>query len=60
MSLAKNLFDRIEVRAVGRQKALRRPGGIDCFTNAGDFMGTEIIYDDDVAGDNVGARACST
>ena len=32
--LGENLFDRIEVRAVGRQKALRRPGG---FANAGDF-----------------------
>jgi hypothetical protein len=56
--MAKTLFDRIEVRAVGRQKALRRPGDFDCFTNAGDIMGTEIIRDDDVA--NVGARACTT
>ena len=47
--LGENLFDRIEVRAVGRQKALRRPGGFDGFTNAGGFMGTEIIHDDDVA-----------
>ena len=34
--LGENLFDRIEVRAVGRQKALRRPWERG-FANAGDF-----------------------
>jgi hypothetical protein len=32
--LGENLFDRIEVRAVGRRKALRRPGGFDARTPA--------------------------
>jgi len=39
----------LERRAAGRQKALRCPGGFDGFTNAGAFMGTEIIHDDNVA-----------
>jgi hypothetical protein len=31
------------------QKPMRRPSGLDDFSNAGDFMGTKIIHDNDVA-----------
>ncbi len=48
--LGENLFYRVEVRAVGWQKAARRPGGLDSLANACDFMETEIVHHHDVAG----------
>jgi hypothetical protein len=47
--LGKDLFDGIEVRTVGWQKALRRPGGLDGFSNAGAFVGTEVVHHHDFA-----------
>ena len=49
LSLAKTCSMEIEVRTVGGQEALRRPGGFDGFSNAGAFMGTEIIHHHDFA-----------
>jgi len=47
--LGEDLFDGIEVRTVGGQQALRRPAGFDGFSNAGEFMATEIIHHHDFA-----------
>ena len=42
-------FDRIEIRAVGRKIAHARSAGGDQGLDAGDFVGGEIVEDDDVA-----------
>lgn len=43
------LFDRIEVRRIGRQIAQARARGFNCLPDAGDLMAGEIVHDDDVA-----------
>ena len=43
------LFDRIEVGAVGRQVARRRAGALDRLSDAGDFVGWQIVHHDDIA-----------
>ncbi len=43
-------LDRIEVRAISWQVAYGGPSGINQVANRDDFMGSEVIKDDDVSG----------
>lgn len=43
------LFDRVEVGTVGRQIMQARPGSLDRFLDAGDFVRWQIVHHDDVA-----------
>jgi hypothetical protein len=43
------LFDRIEVGAIGRQVAQLCTGGFDGFADAGDFVAGEIVHHDNIA-----------
>ena len=47
--LGEELFDGIEVGAVGRQVSQLGAGSFDCIADAGDLMASEIVHDDDVA-----------
>ena len=49
LQLRKRQFDRIEVRAVGRQEAEVRPDGFDRGADGGLFVGGEVVEDDDIA-----------
>ena len=48
--LGENLFDWVEVGAVGREVAQRRAGPLDHFLDARDFVGGKIVHHDDIAG----------
>ena len=50
LQLRKRQFDRIEVRAVGRQEAEVRADGFDRRADLGLFVGGEVVQDDDIAG----------
>jgi hypothetical protein len=43
-------FDRIEVRAVGRQEEHDGAGGLDGFADGDWLMGGQVVEDDDIAG----------
>ena len=45
----KDLFDVIEVGAVGRQVKRDRADRLESLADAGDLMGTEGVHDDDIA-----------
>ena len=47
--LGERLFDRIEVRAIGRQIAQRRASSLDRFPDTGDFVGWQVVHHDDIA-----------
>jgi hypothetical protein len=47
--LGERLFDRIEVGAIGRQIAQRCASLLDRFLDASDFVGWQVVHDDDIA-----------
>ena len=47
--LGERLFDRIEVRALGRQIAQRRASSLDRFPDTGDVVGWQVVHHDDIA-----------
>jgi hypothetical protein len=49
LQLGERLFDRIKIGAVDRQITQRRAGSLDRLSNAGDFVGWQIVHHDDVA-----------
>ncbi len=49
LDLGKGLFDRIEVRRIGRKEPEPRTGGFDQLTDGCRLMAAEIVHDDDVA-----------
>ena len=53
---SKGHFDGIEIWAVRRQVAHAGPAGGDQFRDTGDFMGGEIVEDDDVTGVQFGTE----
>ena len=50
LDLCESLFDRVEVRRVGRQEPEPGPGGPDHLPHGGRLVGSEVVHDDDIAG----------
>jgi hypothetical protein len=50
LELCEDLFDRVEIRGVGRQEEELGAGGTDRFADGGAFVAAEVVHDDDVAG----------
>jgi hypothetical protein len=50
LEFGEDLFDRVEVRAVGRQEQLLGPCRPDCLAHSLAFVAAEIVHDDDVTG----------
>ncbi len=48
--LSEGVFDGVEVGTVGRQVEELGALGLDRLPEAGDFVGRQIVHDDDVAG----------
>jgi hypothetical protein len=48
--LGEDLFDGIEIRAVGREVRNTRPACLDRFADARNFVNADVVHDDDVAG----------
>lgn len=48
--LGKDLLDRIEIWAVGRQEQELGPGATDRLADGGSFVTAQIVHDDDVTG----------
>ena len=49
LKLSEDLFDGIEVGAVGGQEDQMRPDGADCLARGLALVGAEVVQDDDVA-----------
>ena len=54
LELGEGHFDGIEVGAVGRQVAQACAGGFDGLSDAMDFVGRQIVHDDDLARPQLG------
>ena len=50
LEFGEDLFDRVEIRAVGRQVEECRAGGFDGLADARDLVRAEIVHDDDITG----------
>ena len=49
LEFGEGLFDRVEVRAVGREVPQRRARGLDGASHAGALVSRQVVHDDDVA-----------
>ena len=56
LEFAPCLFDRVEVRRVGRQVEQRSPARLDPLAYAVDLVGAEVVHDDDMTWPQLGAQ----
>ena len=54
LEFREGLFDRVEVRAVGREEAQGRACRLDRFADVSSLVAGQIVHDDDVAGPEFG------